>query len=128
MLVADLSFPQQKARTLRENIMRIVTALALALVAASPVLAQTATPVATQTSLAAPAAGYSADTPLETVVADPVAKAVLDKSLPNLAKHPAFEQFKAMSLRQLQPYSQGAISDEAVAKVDADLKALAAKP
>lgn len=105
--------------------MRIATALALVLVTASPVLAQTATPV----SAPAPAAaGYSADMPLEAVVADPAAKAVLDKSLPNLAKHPAFEQFKAMSLRQLQPYAQGAISDEAVAKVDAELKALPAKP
>lgn len=104
--------------------MRIVTALALTLMAATPALAQTApaAPAATQ------AAAYSADTPLETVVADPAAKAVLDKTLPNLAKHPAFEQFKAMSLRQLQPYSQGAISDEALAKVDADLKALAPKP
>lgn len=104
--------------------MRIVTALALTLMAATPVLAQT--------PLAAPAAAqsatYSADTPLETVVADPAAKAALDKTLPNLAKHPAFEQFKGMSLRQLQPYSQGAISDEALAKVDADLKALAPKP
>jgi len=104
--------------------MRIVTALALALVMAAPALAQTATtPVAVSTAVAS----YSADTPLEAVVADPAAKAVLDKSLPNLAKHPAFDQFKAMSLRQLQPYSQGAISDEAVAKVDAELKALPAK-
>lgn len=108
--------------------MRIVTALALALVTASPVLAQTATATATPVSAPVIAAGYSADTPLEAVVVDPAAKAVLDKSLPNLAKHPAFEQFKAMSLRQLQPYSQGAISDEAVAKVDAELKALAPKP
>jgi hypothetical protein len=53
---------------------------------------------------------------------------VLDKTLPNLAKHPAFEQFKAMSLRQLQPYSSDKISDEAVAKVDADLKVLPIKP
>lgn len=106
--------------------MRIVTALALALVTATPVLAQTA---AAPAPAAAPtAAGFSADTPLETIVADPAAKAALDKTLPNISKHPAFDQFKAMSLRQLQPYASDKISEEAVAKVDADLKALPAKP
>lgn len=104
--------------------MRIVTALALTLMAATPALAQTAAP-APAPAAAAPA--FSADTPLETVVANPAAKAVLDKDLPNISKHPAFDQFKAMSLRQLQPYAEGKITDEAIAKVDAELKALPAK-
>lgn len=108
--------------------MRIVTALAPTLMAVSPALAQTTPAPAPATTTAATVAAFSADTPLETVVANPAAKAALDKTLPNLAKHAAFDQFKAMSLRQLQPYSQGAISDEAIAKVDADLKALTAKP
>ena len=105
--------------------MRIVTALALTLMAAAPALAQTA-PVAPPAATTAVA--FSADTPLELVVADPAAKAALDKTLPNISKHPAFDQFKAMSLRQLQPYASDKISDEAVSKVDADLKALPAKP
>ncbi len=105
--------------------MRIVTALALTLMAASPALAQSAP---TPAPAAAPAAAFSADTPLEVVVADPAAKAALAKTLPNLASHPAFDQFKAMSLRQLQPYASDKISEEQVAKVDADLKALVAKP
>jgi len=104
--------------------MRIVTALALTLMAASPALAQTA-PAPAAAVAAAPA--FSADTPLEAVVADPAAKAVLDKDLPNLSKHPAFDQFKAMSLRQLQPYAEGKITDADIAKVDAELKALPAK-
>ena len=62
------------------------------------------------------------------VVADPAAKAALEKTLPTLAKHPAFEQFKSMSLRELQAYAEGQITNEMVAKVDADLKALSAKP
>jgi hypothetical protein len=106
--------------------MRIVTALALVLMAATPVLAQSASPPAP--AVAPTTSSFSADTPLEAVVADPAAKAVLDKTLPNIAKHPAFEQFKAMSLRQLQPYASDKISEEAVAKVDVELKALAAKP
>ena len=105
--------------------MRIVTALALTLMAATPALAQTAAPA----PAAAPAAAsaFSADTPLETVVANPAAKAVLDKDLPSISSHPAFDQFKSMSLRQLQPYAQGKITDEVIAKVDADLKAVPAK-
>lgn len=110
--------------------MRIVTALlatgVLTLLTATPAMAQSA---GTTTPAAAPtASGFSADTPLEVVVADPAAKAVLDKTLPNISKHPAFDQFKAMSLKQLQPYASDRISEEAVAKVDADLKALPAKP
>jgi hypothetical protein len=104
--------------------MRIATGLVLAVLLAAPALAQT--PPAPATAAQAPA--LSADTPLEAVVADPAAKAVLDKTLPNISRHPAFDQFKSMSLRQLQPYSEGRISDEAVAKVDAELKALPAKP
>ncbi len=76
---------------------------------------------------AAAAPAFSADTPLETVVANPAAKAVLDKDMPSISTHPAFDQFKAMSLRQLQPYAQGKITDEAIAKVDADLKAVSGK-
>lgn len=108
--------------------MRIVTALALTLMAVSPALAQTTPAPAPAGAPAVAEAAFSADTPLEAVVANPAAKAALDKTLPNLAKHAAFDQFKAMSLRQLQPYAQGAISDEALSKVDADLKALHAKP
>ncbi len=105
--------------------MRIVTALALTLMAATPALAQTAAPASAPAATAAPA--FSADTPLEAVVANPAAKAVLDKDMPTISKHPAFDTFKAMSLRQLQPYADGKITDEAIAKVDADLKALPAK-
>ena len=106
--------------------MRIVTALALTLLAAGPALAQNATP-APAAAPAAAAPAFSADTPLETVVANPAAKAVLDKDMPSISTHPAFDQFKAMSLRQLQPYAQGKITDEAIAKVDAGLKAVSGK-
>lgn len=104
--------------------MRIATGLILAALLATPAMAQNASPP----PAAATAPAFSADTPLEAVVADPAAKAALDKTLPTLAKHPAFEQFKSMSLKQLQGYSEGKITDEMVAKVDADLKALSAKP
>lgn len=105
--------------------MRIAASLVMAGLLTSPALARIpADPPAAATK--APA--FSADTPLETVIADPAAKAALNATLPNIAAHPSFDQFKSMSLRQLQPYAGGKISDEQIAKVDAALKALPAKP
>jgi len=96
------------------------------MIVAVPALAQvkdsdTAAPPAA--SQAATPATFNGDTPVETIAADPVAKAVLEKDLPHLLTHPAYEQFKTMSLRQLEPLSGGALTDENIAKVEADLKA-----
>ena len=103
--------------------MRIATGLFLAALMAAPAYAQAAAP-APAASAAAPA--FSADTPLGDVVANPAAKAALVKTLPDLPNHPAWDQFKAMSLRQLQPFAGGKITDELIAKVDTDLKAVPA--
>lgn len=100
--------------------MRTLCALAF-LSVATPVLAQTPPPAAVAK------AAYSADTPIADLVADPASKAVLDRHLPGVTAHPAYEQIKSMSLRQVQPMSGGQISDEAVARIDADLKALSRK-
>ena len=64
------------------------------------------------------------DSPIEALVNDPATKAVLEKHLPGMDKHPAYGQFKGMTLRQVAPYSQGAITDEKIAAIDADLMAL----
>lgn len=93
--------------------------LSLALLLSSPALAQTApapapAPVAEKLSI---------DWPIEALMADPVGKAVMDKEMPSLMSHPAYEQFKSMSLRQLQPYSGGAITDEKIAAIEAALEA-----
>lgn len=63
----------------------------------------------------------SSDTPIETIVANPAGKAVLDKDLPGLTSHPMYDQFKSMSLKDLQPMSQGKITDDSIKTVDADL-------
>ena len=74
---------------------------------------------------AAPAAKFNLDTPIEVLVADEKAKAVLTADLgADVSQHPAYEQFKGMSLRQVQPYSQGAITDEILKKAEADLAAI----
>ncbi|MBU1273197.1 MAG: hypothetical protein KJ728_12010 [Alphaproteobacteria bacterium] len=66
------------------------------------------------------------ESPIEALVNDPATKAVLEKHLPGMDKHPAYGQFKGMTLRQVAPYSQGHITDEKIAAIDADLKALPA--
>ena len=60
-------------------------------------------------------------TPIETIAANPAGKAVLDKDLPGLTTHEAYDQFKGMTLVQVAPMSQGAITPEALKTVQADL-------
>ncbi len=66
-------------------------------------------------------------TPIADLAAKPETKAILDKDLPGMTDHPAFDQFKAMTLKALQPMSGGNITDEQLAAVQADLDALAKK-
>lgn len=81
----------------------------------------------------APATGHehhaarpTIDSTIEALVADPATKAVLDKHLPGIDRHPAYAQFKGMTLRQVAPFSQGNITDAKIAAIDADLKAIPA--
>lgn len=74
---------------------------------------------------AAPAKALSMETtPIADLAAKPETKAVLDKHFPGMTTHPAFEEFKAMSVKQVQPMAQGAISDDAIAAAQADLDKL----
>ena len=66
-------------------------------------------------------------TPIADLAAKPETKAILDKDLPGLTAHPAFDQFKGMTLKALQPMSGGVVTDEQLAAVQAGLDALAKK-
>ena len=88
---------------------------ALAALTAAPALAQAPAPAA------APAKLSVETTPIEALAANPAAKAVLDKDLPGLTTHEAYEQFKAMTLSQVAPMSQGAITEAILKTVQADL-------
>lgn len=103
-----------------------LAALGLAVAAvAVPAAAQTAAPAAPASAAAsASAAVFTLDTPIEALVADARTKAVLDKYLPGIDGHPAYEQFKSLSLTALAPFSQGMITDDMLAKVAADLAAI----
>jgi len=99
-----------------------------ALMAAAPALAQSTPAPAPATPAPAPApaapaadAKYNLDTPLQDIVADEKGKAVIEKHFPGMIALPEYEMFKAISLTQLQPYSNGKITDEMLAATAKDL-------
>ncbi|GIX20840.1 MAG: hypothetical protein KatS3mg120_2516 [Erythrobacter sp.] len=82
--------------------------------------AATPAPAPTQTGT------FTIDTPIEVLMADERAKAVVTANFggQDLTQHPAYEQFKALSLKALAPFSQGLISEEMLAKIAAELAAI----
>ena len=104
------------------------SALLLVLVlAATPALAQQAAPAAAEAP-AAPAAVYSSSTtPIGTLLDDADAKAVLDKDVPGLTTNPQIEMARGMTLKDIQSYAAGQLSDEVLKKVDTALAAIVKK-
>jgi len=72
------------------------------------------------------AARPTIESPIEALINDPATKAVMDKHLPGLAEHSAYDRFKGMTLRQVAPFSDGHVTDAVIAAIDTDLKALPA--
>lgn len=87
--------------------------------AAAP--APAATPAA---PAAAAATKFSLDTPVETLMADARAKAAVDATLPGVAAHPSYEQFKGMSFNQLAPMAPTLLTPEVLAKLKTSLDAI----
>jgi hypothetical protein len=89
-------------------------------------LAAITAPATLTAQTTAPAAAFTIDTPIEALMADERAKAVVTKHFggQDLTQHPAYEQFKAMSLKMVAPFSQGMITDEMLTKIAADLAAI----
>jgi para-nitrobenzyl esterase len=97
-------------------------ALFAAMLSPVGVIAQTA-------PAAAPAApAYTvADTDIGTLLDDPAAKAVLDKNIPGFSANPQIDMARSMTLKAVQAYAADKLTDEALAKVDADLAKLPVK-
>lgn len=70
------------------------------------------------------AAKFTLDTPIGELLANEAAKAVLDKELPGLTQLPQLEMIKGLTLKQLQPYSDGKLTDELLAKTETSLAAI----
>lgn len=110
--------------------MKFVIATAAAAAFLIPAAASAQTAPAAPSAPAAQAAPVSAakfnlDTPIETLVADAKANAVLTANLGgDVSKHEHYEMFKTMSLRQVQPMSGGAITEETLGKIEKELAAI----
>ena len=99
---------------------------------ASPALATPAVSdgaAATAPDAATPADGalratFTLDTPIAALIADPAAKAVLDKDLPGLSDDENLAKFDKIGLRQFQPMTGGQLTDAMLVKVARDLSKL----
>ena len=78
-------------------------------------------PVAAATPAAPVAGGYSLDTPIADLIAEPRAKAILDRDVPGMSDDPNLPKFQSLSLRKLAPLSGGQMTPALLAKVAADL-------
>ena len=68
--------------------------------------------------------GFTLDTPIEVIAADPAGLAVLNKDMPGLMTNPNYYLFKGMSLKSLASAANGRISPQTLAQTSADLAAL----
>ena len=103
--------------------MKLHLMLGAALLVPTIATAQTA-PAAPAADATKPAAKFNLDTPIGELLANDAAKAVLDKELPGLTQLPQLEMIKGLGLKQLQPYSDGKLTDELLAKTEASLAAI----
>lgn len=96
-------------------------ALTLVLANAGPVMAEE--PAA---SAAEKPAFSTAETKIGVLLEDAAAKAILDKHIPGLTENPSISMAAEMTLKALQGMTGGKITDEMLAAVDADFKAMKA--
>jgi hypothetical protein len=101
---------------MRKTIFTAIAATALALSGAA--MAQTA---------AEPAGQPSVDWKIEDLLADPGAKAVIDKDLPGVEDDPRLDMVKTMTLRAVAQIPDAQIDDAKLAAIQADLAALPKK-
>lgn len=73
-------------------------------------------------------AGYTvADTPIGTMLDDPAAKAILDKHMPGFSSKDQIDKARSMTLKHIQPYVSDMVTEEALARIQADLAKLPVK-
>lgn len=103
------------------NALVIAAALVIAPAAA---MAQSA-PAASEQK--APAAYSTAETTVGEILDDAAAKAVIDKYVPGFSSNDQVEMARGMTLRDVQQYAPTELSDEVLAKIDADFAKLPPK-
>ena len=103
--------------------MKVRSILASALLAIGLTSPLPAAAAEAQASAAAPAFS-TAQTDIGTLLDNPLTRAVLDKHMPAFAGNPQIEMARAMTLRQIQSFAADMLTDEVLARVDADLAAI----
>jgi len=92
---------------MKTNLLAISVAAALSVLAAAPAFAQDPAPAAAPAATAGPLSVEK--TPIGTIIANPTAKAALEKVVPTIDQY--YDQIKEMTLAQVAPMSQGALDD-----------------
>ena len=101
-----------------------LTSLALPMLVASALAVSSAAPAFAGVGTSAPAstpAFTTSGSDLGTLLDNPATKAVVVKYLPNIAANPQLGLARSLTLRQLQAYAPEKLSDDTLAKIDADL-------
>jgi hypothetical protein len=68
----------------------------------------------------------SATTTIADLLANPAAKAIIDRHIPGLASHPQLQMAARMTLRAVMPHSQGMVTAAHLDAIDVELAALPA--
>ena len=103
--------------------MRLTQIAFAAALALTPAIAsaQAAAPAAT-------AAHYTtSDTTIGDILADPAAKAAVEKHIPGMLSNDQIEMAKDMTLKQIQQYSPDTVTDKALGDIDAEFAKLPVK-
>jgi len=108
-----------------------LSALTIAMAAGAALAQSTPAPAAPAAAPMAAMPGMAAKPSVKTttigdLLANPAAKAVVDKDLPGLTADPRLQQAMGMTLTDIEPYSDGKIDDAVLAKVQADFDAIPA--
>jgi hypothetical protein len=82
---------------------------------------------APMTAEAAKPAFSTATTTIGDILDNAEAKAIVEKHLPGFSSHPQIDQARGFSLKVVQGFAPDQITDELLAKIDADFAAMAAK-
>ena len=105
--------------------MKLVILAAAAFACLSPAIASAQDAPAAAPAQTAPAAKFNLDTPIEALVADEKAHAVLTANFGgDIVANPAYDSFKAMSLNAVAPYAADKLPPELLKKIEADLAAI----
>jgi hypothetical protein len=65
---------------------------------------------------------WTLDTPIETIASHERGRKILELNMPGMLQHPSYPSFKGMSLKAVQPFSEGRLSDQLLRKVEAELR------